>query len=183
MELIRIPAERVAALRGDADATLQLLERKLKCSIEVTEEGAVEIAGEPVDEFFGKPVIRAIGRGFEPHKALKLLNDEFGFNLIDLRDYASKPDAMTRIKGRIIGEKGKAKKIIEEEGECDLALYGHTIGIISKLETLDIATTAMFKLIEGQPHTAVYMYLEKNRRRREGEEKKAGLWMKKPERK
>ena len=175
MEMIRIPAERVAALRGDADATLQLLERKLKCAIEVTEEGAVEIAGEPVDEFFG--------RGFEPHKALKLLNDEYGFNLIDLRDFASKPEAMTRIKGRIIGEKGKAKKIIEEEGECDLALYGHTIGIIAKLETLDIATTAMFKLIEGQPHTAVYMYLEKNRRRREGEEKKAGLWMKKPERK
>lgn len=183
MELIRIPAERVSALRGDADATLQLLERKLKCSIEVSEEGAVEITGEPVDEFFGKGVIRAIGRGFAPHKALKLLDDGYGFNLIDLRDYTSKPEAMTRIKGRLIGEKGKAKKIVEEEGECDLALWGHTIGVIAKLDTLDVATTAVFKLIEGQPHTAVYMYLEKNRRRREGEEKKAGLWMKKPERK
>ena len=57
------------------------------------------------------------------------------------------------------------------------------MGVIAKLDTLDVATTAVFKLIEGQPHTAVYLYLERNRRRREGEEKKAGLWMKKPEKK
>ena len=177
MELIRIPAERVPAIKGDADATVELLERKLKCAIEVSDEGEVEITGEPVDEFFGKTVIRAIGRGFEAHKAVKLLNDEYGFNLIDLRDFTSKPDAMTRIKGRLIGEKGKAKKIVEEEGECDLAIYGHTIGVIAKLETLDVATTAVFKIIEGQPHQAVYLYLERNRRRREGEDKKAGMWL------
>ena len=110
MELIRIPAERVPALRGDADATLQLLERKLKCSIEVSEEGAVELSGEPVDEFFGKPVIRAIGRGFEPHRALKLLDDGYGFNLIDLRDFASKPEAVTRIKGPPYWREGQGQE-------------------------------------------------------------------------
>ncbi len=184
VEIIRIPHERIPAIRGDGDSTLQLLERKLNCQIEVSEEGEVELTGEPVDEFFAKGVIRAIGRGFEPHKALKLLHEDYGFNLIDLRDYAPKPDAMTRIKGRIIGEKGKAKKIVEEEGECDIAIWGHTVGVIAKLETLDVATTAVFKLIEGQPHPAVFTYLERNRRRREQEEKGLGMWVqKKPEKK
>lgn len=172
MEIIRIPAARLGALKGDGDSTLQLLERKLKCSLEVDEEGAVQMTGEPVDEYFGKSVIKAIGRGFEPRVALKLLSDGWGFNLIDLRDYASRPEALTRIKGRIIGEKGKAKMIIEEEGECHLAIYGHTVGIVAPLECLDVATTAVFKLVEGQPHSGVYLYLEKNRRRREQEEMK-----------
>ncbi|VVB57296.1 Uncharacterised protein [uncultured archaeon] len=178
-EIVRIPHERISALRGDGDATLQMLERKLKCSMDVSDEGDVELEGEPVDEFFGKSVIRAIGRGFEPHIALKLLKDDYGFHLIDLRDYASKPDAMTRIKGRVIGEKGKARQIVEQEGECNLAIWGHTVGVIGRLETLDIATTAVFKLIEGQPHPAVFMYLEKNRRRREQDEKGMGMWVQK----
>lgn len=179
VEVIRIPHDRIPAIRGDGDSILQLLERKLKCSIEVSNEGEVELIGEPVDEFFGKNVIRAIGRGFEPHIALKLLNDEYGFYLIDLRDYASKPSSMMRIKGRIIGEKGKAKRIVEQEGECDIAIFGHTVGIIAKLETIEVASTAIFKLIEGQPHSAVFTYLEKNRRRRQQEEKGAGMWIQK----
>lgn len=170
MEIIKIPVERIPALRGDADATLGILEKRLKCRIDVDEEGAVELEGEPVDEYFGKGVIKAIGRGFEPSVALKLLGDEWGLNIIDLRDFAHKPEAMTRIKGRVIGEQGKARKIIEEEGEVDLAIWGHTVGIIGPLEVLDVATTAVFKLIEGQPHAAVYLYLEKNRRRRKREE-------------
>ena len=176
VEIIRIPHERVPAMRGDADSALQMLELKLHCQIEVSEEGEVELSGEPIDEFFGKDVIRAIGRGFAPHIALKLLKDEMGFNLVDLRDYASKPEAMTRIKGRIIGEEGKAKKIIEQEAKANLAIWGHTVGVIAPLETLDIATTAVFKLVEGQPHQVVYMYLEKNRRRMEQETKGAGMW-------
>lgn len=177
-EIVRIPRERISALRGDGDSTLQLLERKLKCTIEVNDEGEVELDGESVDEFFGKNVIRAIGRGFSAHEAIKLLNDGYGFNLIDLRDYAHNADAMTRIKGRVIGEEGKARKIIEQEGECNIAIWGHTVGVIAKLDTLDIATTAVFKLIEGQPHQVVYMYLERNRRRREQDEKGAGMWNK-----
>ena len=181
VEIIRIPHERVHAIRGDADSSLEMLERKLKCEIEVSDEGEVELNGEPIDEFFGKSVIRAIGRGFEPHIAIKLLKDDYGFHLIDLRDYASKPDAMTRIKGRVIGEEGKARKIIEQEGECNLAIWGHTVGIIAPLETLDISTSAVFKLIEGQPHQVVFQYLEKNRRRREQDEKGMGMWVaKKP---
>ncbi|MFH1095012.1 MAG: KH domain-containing protein [Candidatus Micrarchaeota archaeon] len=178
MEIVKIPIERIHILKGEADSTLKMLEQKLNLSINAEPDGSVELSGEPVDEFFAKGVIKAIGRGFEPVPALKLLDEEYGLNVVDLRDFAKNPDAMTRIKGRVIGEKGKAKRIIEEEGEVDVAIYGHTVGIIGKLELLAIATTAVFKLAEGQPHAAVYLYLEKNRRRRKEEELKnrGGIW-------
>lgn len=170
MELVKIPHERIKALRGDADATLQMLMLRMKVSMTVDEDGGVELDGEPIDEFFAKEVVRAIGRGFEPRIALKLLKDDYAFHLIDLRDFAYKPDQMARIKGRVIGEKGKAKKIIEEEGEVDLAIYGHTVGIIGSLDVIGTATDAVFKLIEGKPHSAVYLYLEKIKRKRKQEE-------------
>ena len=178
MEIVKIPTERIHILKGEADSNLKMLERKLNLSLNVEPDGSVELNGEPMDEFFGKGVIKAIGRGFEPVPALKLLQEDYGLNVVDLRDFAKNPDAMTRIKGRIIGEKGKAKRIIEEEGEVDLAIYGHTVGIIGQIEVLAIATTAVFKLVEGQPHAAVYLYLEKNRRRRKEEalKNRGGIW-------
>ena len=177
-EAVKIPLKRVDELKGDADSTLGMLEKKLEVSLEVDEEGSVEITGPSVNVFFAIPVIRAIGRGFEPRIALKLRNDEYGFKLVDLRDFAKNPKAMARLKGRVIGEKGKAKEIIEHEAECNLAIYGHTVGVIAPLDVLDIAVTAVFKLLEGQPHAGVYLYLEKNKRRRKEEEikNKGNMW-------
>ena len=177
-EMVRIPLKRIAELKGDADSTIKMLEKSLGVEIEADDDGEVEIEGPSINVFFAIPVVRAIGRGFEPRIALKLKNDEYGFRLIDLRDYASNPKSMARIKGRVIGEKGKAKEIIEQEAECNLAIWGHTVGVIAPLDVLDIATNAVFKLLEGQPHAGVYLYLEKNKRRRKEEEikNKGNMW-------
>jgi ribosomal RNA assembly protein len=123
-----------------------------------------------VDEFIGKDIVKAIGRGFAPAIALKLLSDEYGFKIIDLRDYESSPKAIHRIKGRLIGEKGRTIEIINEEIGANVAVYGHTVAVISRLETLDYALNAIFKLIEGSPHANVYAYLEKCRRKIKEEE-------------
>ncbi len=170
MEIVNIPRERVKALRGQANQTLEMLKERMKVGLEVYGEGTVEIEGEPVDEFFAKDVIRAIGRGFDHREALKLLSDEYSLHVIDLRDYAHKPDAVARLKGRIIGLEGKARHIIEQEAEVDLSIHGHTVAIIGRLELMRVATTAIFKIIEGQPHSSVYLYLEKLKRKRKQEE-------------
>ncbi|MFH0927379.1 MAG: KH domain-containing protein [Candidatus Micrarchaeota archaeon] len=178
VEMARIPLKRIAELKGDADSTLKMLEKSLGVSLDVDEDGEVEIAGPSTNVFFAIPVVRAIGRGFEPRIALKLKKDEYGFRVVDLRDYAKNPTSMSRLKGRVIGEKGKAKEIIEQEAECNLAIWGHTVAIIAPLDVLDIATNAVFKLLEGQPHAGVYLYLEKNKRRRKEEElkNKGNMW-------
>ncbi|MFA6489058.1 MAG: KH domain-containing protein [Candidatus Micrarchaeia archaeon] len=172
MQIIKIPTERVSAILGKGGETKDYLETRMKVSINVDPDGEVSIEGEPIDEFIGKDIIKAIGRGFEPAIALKLLSDEFGFRLIDLRDHADSPKAIHRITGRVIGEKGRAKEIIREEVGAEVAIWGHTVGVISKLETLDFATTAIFRIIEGSPHANVYAYLEKCRRKIKQEEVK-----------
>lgn len=172
MQIVKIPSMRVSALLGESGETKDYLEQRMKVSLNVDSDGSVEITGESLDEFIAKDIVKAIGRGFEPAIALKLLSDEFGFKLIDLRDYSDSPKAQHRILGRIIGENGRTKEIINEEIGAHLAIYGHTVGIISKLDTLDYALTAVFKLIEGSNHASVYGYLEKCRRKMKEEEVK-----------
>lgn len=173
MQIIKIPSERVTALLGESGETKDYLERRMKVSLNVDSDGAVEISGDPIDEFIGKDIIKAVGRGFEPSIALRLLSDEYGFKLIDLRDFAGSEKAQHRIMGRVIGEKGRTKEIIKEEVGADVVCYGHTVGVISKLDTLDYAMEAVFRLIEGSNHSSVYAYLEKCRRKiKEGEVRK-----------
>lgn len=165
MQIVKIPEERVSALMGKSGETKDYLEQRMKVTLTVDSDGAVVISGEPIDEFIGKDIVKAIGRGFEPGVALKLLNDEYGLRIIDLRDYVSSREGLARIKGRVIGEKGRTKEIISEEVGAYVAVWGHTVAVISTLETLDYATNALFKLIEGSPHANVYAYLEKCRRK------------------
>jgi len=165
MQIIKIPSERVGALLGASGETKDYLERRMKVGIDADSDGAVEINGDPLDEFIGKDIIKAIGRGFEPAVALRLLSDSYGFKLIDLRDYAGNEKARHRIMGRVIGEKGRTKEIIKEEVGADVVCYGHTVGVICAIDTLDYAMEAIFRIIEGSNHASVYAYLEKCRRK------------------
>ena len=165
MQVVKIPTERVSSLCGKDNSSLEMLMRICKVTIIPDPDGEIEIEGEAVDEFFAKDVVKAIGRGFDPNTALKLLKDNYVLKIINLREFVHSRDSISRIKSRIIGTEGKTKKIIEADAECDLSIYGHTVGIISTLETIDLAVSAVVKLIEGANHSGVYSYLEKARRR------------------
>jgi len=172
MQIVKIPSARVKAILGDSGETKDYLEKRMKVTLSVDSDGSVEISGESIDEFIAKDIVKAIGRGFDPPIALRLLSDDYGFKLIDLRDFSDSPKAQHRILGRVIGEKGRTKEIINEEVGAHVAVLGHTIGIISKLDTLDYALNAVFKLIDGANHASVYAYLEKCRRKIKEEEVK-----------
>ena len=100
IENVKIPLKRIEELKGDADSTLRMLEKKLEVELDVDEEGHVEIGGTSTNVFFAITVIREIGRGFEPRIALKLKSDDYGFKLVDLRDYAKNSKSMTRLQTR-----------------------------------------------------------------------------------
>ena len=175
MQVVKIPSERVSALIGKQGATASMLQKKCKVTITATPDGAVEIEGEPVDEFFSKDVVKAIGRGFEPSVALKLLQDNYVFKIIDIKDFASSREAISRIKSRVIGTEGKTKRIIETDADCDLCIYGYTVSVIATLETIDLAVNAVLKIVEGSNHSTVYAYLERSRARMKEERVKQAL--------
>ncbi len=161
MEIVRIPTERLKALLGEKGETKSLIEKKCNVKLDVDEEGEVRINGDSADIFFAKDVVKAVGRGFEPRDALRIANDSYQFELIDLKDILKNEKAITRIKGRIIGEKGKMKSEIEAATESVIAVYGYTVGIISRLDTMQYAREAVMRLVDGAEHMSVFNYLAK----------------------
>jgi len=160
-EIVRIPAERRKAIIGKEGKTKAQIEKMCKVKLKIDDEGEITISGDPTEVFFAKDVVKAIGRGFEPKTALKLLKDDYNLQLINLKEIANNEKAMVRLKGRVIGESGKIRLDIESATDSFLCIYGSTIGIISHVDTISYATEAVNMLLEGAPHPAVLRYLAK----------------------
>jgi ribosomal RNA assembly protein len=164
IELIRIPAERVKILVGKEGKTKKRIEQKCKVKLTIDSEGDVHIDGETTEIFFALDVVKAIGRGFEPGDALRLLKDDYGLYVISLKEIAKSDKTMKRLKGRVIGENGKIKTEIEKATDSKLCIYGHTISIIAKIDTIEYAKEAIGMLLNGAKHSRVLSYLAKTKR-------------------
>jgi ribosomal RNA assembly protein len=186
---VRIPKERVGVLIGPDGKVKQSIEDKLKVKLEIdSESGDITILlDEKVEDpsllFRARDVVTAIGRGFSPEHAFRLIRDEDAiFDVIDLRTIFGRSESdIKRIKGRIIGMNGKTRRIIEELTTADVVVYGHTVGIIGTFEQADAARSAIQMLIEGSQHHSVYKFLAK--KRRELKKQMLELWEKPPEEK
>jgi ribosomal RNA assembly protein len=106
--------------------------------------------------------VKAIGRGFSPERAFKLLEKDKMLYLIDLGRFADTKNSEQRLKGRVIGRDGEARRHVEKETETDISVYGTTVGIIGKGRNVDVAREAIRMLLKGSSHSTAYNYLEKN---------------------
>jgi ribosomal RNA assembly protein len=183
---VRIPRERVGILIGSEGKIKQEIETKLNVKLDVDKEGSVTItllneAPDPSVLLKAKDVVTAIGRGFIPETAFRLIrNEDDIFDMIDLRLIFGRSESdIKRIKGRIIGSEGKTRKLIEELTEADVVIYGHTVGIIGSFEEADAARNAVQMIIDGCEHHTMYNYLQK--KRTELKKQKLELWEKPPE--
>ena len=130
---------------------------------------------EDIEPFKAVEIVSAIGRGFSPDNAMKLLSGENSLHIIDLREFAGKsPDQIERVKGRIIGEGGTARLNIENLTNALITVYGRTVAIIGEPNQLRLAVDAISSLSAGSMHGPVYSKLESAKRREKVE--KAQLW-------
>jgi ribosomal RNA assembly protein len=163
---LRIPGERVGVLIGPEGGIKSAIENKLSVEMSVDgDTGNVEIVssagGNPADMFKARDVVTAIGRGFSPENAFKLFDEDAVLIIIDLREYFGRSDSdIGRVKSRIIGEKGKARRNLEEISGTKISLYGHTIAIIGDVVHTGIAREAVEMFIEGRSHSTVYRSLQ-----------------------
>ncbi|RLG35306.1 RNA-processing protein, partial [Methanosarcinales archaeon] len=79
------------------------------------------------------------------------------------------PKTLKRIKGRIIGQKGKTRRVIETLTGVKISVYGKTVSLIGYPEQIKVAREAIEMLIKGTPHSTVYTFLERKRRALEPE--------------
>jgi ribosomal RNA assembly protein len=185
---LKIPRERIGVLIGPRGATKKYIEKKLLVKLEIEgETGGVTItlaenAEDPSLLFKAKDVVTAVGRGFSPELAFRLIRDEEAFlDVIDLRSIFGRSESdIRRVKGRIIGMDGKTRRIIEEITETNVSVYGHTISLIGDIQQNQTAREAIQMLIRGSQHSTVYRFL--HRKRRDLKKRKLELW-KRPEEK
>ncbi|MCJ7713075.1 KH domain-containing protein [Candidatus Bathyarchaeota archaeon] len=179
---VRIPGERIGVLVGPEGSVKHYIEKKLMVKLQIeSDAGGVTIivseqASDPSTFFTAKNVVTAIGRGFSPDHAFRLIrNDDEIFDYIDLRVIFGRSESdMRRMKGRIIGSNGKTRRLIEELSESSLVIYGHTIGIIGTFEQVDIARNAIQMILNGSQHLTVYKFLQ--RKRSDMKKQKLNLW-------
>lgn len=169
---VRIPKERVGVLIGPNGKVKRDIEERLMVELHIeSEAGGVNIllnekAEDPSLLFRAKDVATAIGRGFSPEQAFRLIrNEDAVFDFIDLRAIFDRSESdIRRVKSRIIGMNGKTRRTIEELTEADVVVYGHTVGLIGTFEQVDAARNAVQMIIQGSQHHTVYSYLQKKRR-------------------
>ena len=164
---LRIPKERIAVLIGPGGKVKKDIEGETHARLDIdSNEGDVLITGaDTLGMYSAREVVRAIGRGFNPTVAMLLFHNDYTLEILNLPDYLGKSKNKTiRLKGRVIGEGGKTRHLIEEHTETTLSVYGKTIAIIGKIENVRIAKKAIEDLLSGTPHAAVYRWLEKKRK-------------------
>ncbi|MFX1450543.1 MAG: KH domain-containing protein [Promethearchaeota archaeon] len=169
---VKIAKKRIAVLIGPNGETKSYIEKQTNSRIEInSKEGDVSISStsktkDPLSIWHAKDVVTAIGRGFSPEKAFSLLNEEKMLEIIDLSIFYGKSKSkLLRLKGRIIGEKGKTRRMIEELTEAYISVFGHTVGIIGEQLSLETAKKAIMMLIKGSQHSSVYKFLGRKRDR------------------
>jgi ribosomal RNA assembly protein len=169
-ETVRVPEERIGVIVGRNGKVRKRVEKLTNTKIEVNREGVVTISSpqeseDPVLAWKARDIIRAMARGFSPRNAMSLIDEDARLVVISLREtVGSSPNQLKRVAGRIIGENGRTRRVIEETTETKVSVYGRTVSIIGIDPGLEFAHRAVQMLINGAPHSAVYARLEKMRR-------------------
>jgi ribosomal RNA assembly protein len=167
MQHVKIPQDRIGVLIGEGGETMREIESRAEVRLDIdSENGSVEVekTGDPVRGLKGPEIVRAIGRGFPPEEALTLLDDDMMmFDLIDIDAVARNKNDLERHKGRLIGENGRTRELMEELTGASVVIYGTTVGIIGVPQQVDVVRSAAEMILDGAPHGSVYSFLERKR--------------------
>lgn len=164
----RIPAERLGVLIGPDGATKKRLQRLTGTQIEIdsaTGEVTIDESGatDPVLALKARDIVQAVARGFSEERAFHLLDEDAYIEMLDIKDFAHSRNRIAQIRARLIGTRGKTRRIIEELTGVDVSVWGHTVAMIGGTFEMAIAREAVFMLLRGSEHKTVYRFLERKR--------------------
>lgn len=179
-KVVRVPADRLGSLIGSSGEAKSKIEEACMVKLDVdSRSGEVRIAarGDPAVmlPFKAVEIVIAVARGFSPERAMRLLEGDNSLHVIDLRGFAGRsPAQIERIKGRIIGDGGKARRNMERLSGTFISVYGRTVSIIGEPKELGSAVDAVESLSSGRMHGTVYGRMERAKRRERME--RMNLW-------
>jgi len=164
----RIPAERLGVLIGPDGATKKRLQQSTGTRIEIdsaTGEVTIDESGatDPVLALKARDIVQAVARGFSEVRAFRLLDEDAYIEILDIKDFAHSKNRVAQIRARMIGTRGKTRRIIEELTGVDVSVWGHTVAMIGGSFEMAIAREAVFMILRGSEHKTVYRFLERKR--------------------
>lgn len=168
---VRIPDDRIGVLVGTKGETKRELERRTGARVEIDpEEDAIRVSApddaDPLGVLQARDVALAIGRGFSPARAFRLLAEGTYLSVLDIKQVSGKHEkaALRRIRARVIGVRGRARERIEELSGCAVSVYGSTVALIGREGELERAHKAVQLLLRGSEHNTVFRVLLRGRR-------------------
>jgi ribosomal RNA assembly protein len=166
----RVPEERVGVLIGTGGRTRRDIASRTGAEVRIdAKEGEIELAGpdtDPMAVLKARDIVVAIGRGFSPERAMRLLKENTFLGILDIKFTTGKHQkaALRRIRSRVIGSRGRARSRIEELSGCSMSVYGSTVALIGDEQQLERATRAVELLLRGSEHSTVFHFLARRRR-------------------
>ena len=160
IDYVLIPEERKNILKKDKKWK-KIIEKLSNVKVEINDSIKI-ISDDPLECLRAKEVFKAFGRGFDFNTSLNLLDEDYFLDIIRVDDFSGKSrNRRIELKGRVIGSKGKTKKLIEKYTNTKISVYGKTISIIGKGSDIKKAKEAIEMLLSGAMHKTVYRFLEK----------------------
>ena len=175
--LTRIPRERIAVLIGKGGETRKSIEEATGAKLHVdSTTGEVSVVWpveiDPVLRLKLPDIIRAIGRGLAPNRALRLIADDTFLRIYDIREWVGRKGNHTRrMRSRLIGRDGRIRSLIESFTGTEIAIHGSTVVVIGDEVGLMTACTAIEGLLDGAEHSTVIRGMERDVRRRRIEDR------------
>jgi len=162
---LRIPASRIAVLIGPSGKTKKKIEKATSSRVSIdSKTGEITIESRDAEkQNRAESIVKAIGRGFSPGKALLLAKGDYTLSVLNLRELLGKSErTIKQKKARVIGRNGNIRNRIEKETGSHVSVYGNTVSLIGLFEEVENAELVVKAILEGANiSTAFEMLREK----------------------
>ncbi len=164
---VNIPQERLGAVIGEEGSVKREISRRLGVVITIDTVNSIAVIEPenesipPINVIKAAEILKAIAYGFTPDKAMSLLYEDYVLVVVNLKELVGdKENHLKRVKGRIIGEGGRARKTLEELTGVHIVVGDYHVAIIGEYERAMAAKEAVEMLARGRMHSTVYKHLD-----------------------
>jgi len=156
-EYVKIPKQRIPILIGTDGAVKKEIERRTGSKIDIVPGSTdIEITGKRAQDLMkARDIVTAIGRGFEPGKAMLLLGDDCVFDMLTLKGETE--NTVKRLMARVIGRRGSVRRKIERSTGARLCIFGKTVSFIGSPEQARRARELVEMILDGRPLQKVFV--------------------------
>ena len=168
-EYIKIPKKRISILIGSGGTVKKEIEYRTKTKLDIAADSTdIEITGSDADGLMkARDIVTAVGRGFKPRTALRLLKDDCCFDMISLT--GENENTVKRLMARVIGRNGAVRRKIESGTDTKLCIFGKTVSFIGGYNEVRRAKELVGMILNGRPLPKVFGAMLDQKREKEKE--------------